>query len=129
MQDQEQDDLFLGCGIRENENLISIDIDPSSVLPVKIQSTTSVLLLHTMSTQDLNPIASVLALKEMSLETSYAIVPGSLPTLSNLDDWGRQDIREVARKWPFNLEASYDLAFLEYCEVTPKLPCVSIRNS
>jgi hypothetical protein len=123
--------LFLGCGLRQNMNLISIDIDPSSFLLVETQRTISMLWQHTISTHDSNLTTGVAALMGAFQQESYAIVPESLPDLDDLDAWGRQDIRELARKWPSNLEAAYDLAFLEYlefCKVTPQLPCVSIPN-
>lgn len=127
----QEHDLFLGCGLREYSSFISIDIDPSSVRLVKTQKTTSMLWQHTISTHDSNLTTGVVALMETSQQESYAIVPQSLPDLDDLDAWGRQDIREHARKWPSSLEAAYDLALLEYlefCKVTPQLPCVSIHN-
>ncbi|KAH6711794.1 hypothetical protein BKA61DRAFT_658339 [Leptodontidium sp. MPI-SDFR-AT-0119] len=121
--------LFLGCGLRENLSEISIDIDPSNVCRVKIQRTTSTLWQHTISTHDSNLTTGMVALTETSRQASYAIVPDSLPDIDSLDAWGRQDIGELARKWPSSLAAAYDLALLEYLEhykLEPQLLCFKI---
>jgi hypothetical protein len=123
-------DLFLGSGLREHENLISIDIDPLSVRTVKIQITRVTERQHWISTHLPSLAAGVVAATNESEENSYAIVPESLPEIDDLDAWGREDIRNIARKWPSNLKAAYDLALLEYAHVTEPLPlpCVSISN-
>ena len=124
----EERHLFLGAGLREYGDKISIDIDYSKVLCVKIQTTTTTEKQHWISTQPPCLTASVAAPRGDAEQTSYAIVPDCLPEIDDLDDWGRQDIRDLARKWPSNLEVLYDLALLEYLDVTPRLPCVSISN-
>jgi hypothetical protein len=120
--------LFLGAGLREYGNKISIDIDYSSVLPVKIQTTTTTEKQHWISTHPPCLTTSMVAPIDGARQTSYAIAPDCLPEIDALDRWGRQDIRDLARKWPSNLEVLYDLALLEYLKVTPPLPCVSISN-
>jgi hypothetical protein len=119
--------LFLGAGLREYGNKISIDIDASSVRLVKIQTTTTTQKQHWISTQLPCLTASMVTPRDAAEENSYAIVPDCLPKI-DFDGWGRQDIRDLALKWPSNLEALCDLALLEYVEVTPRLPCVSISN-
>jgi len=127
-------DLKLGYGVRENSSEISINIDTSSTLAVKIRRVTLVSW-HTISTHDLKLFIGVVD-QETSQQASYAIVPGSLPHTDKLDAWGRQDIPDVARKWPDDLAAAYDLAFLEYLEhykmfrpQNPVLNCVRTRSS
>jgi len=92
--------LFLGCGLRQNMNLISIDIDPSSFLLVETQRTISMLWQHTISTHDSNLTTGVAALMGAFQQESYAIVPESLPDLDDLDAWGRQDIRSLHENGP-----------------------------
>jgi hypothetical protein len=130
----QEHDFLLGCGLRENSSEISIDIDTSSIRPVKTQRIAPMLWQHTISTHDSNLTASMAAL-ETSHQALYAFVPDSLPHIDDLDAWGREDILELARKWPDNLAAAYDRAFLEYLKhyklLRPKGPqphCVRICN-
>jgi hypothetical protein len=115
-------DLLLGSGLREHSNIICIDFDSSNVRLVSTQSTRVTLRQDWISTHDLKINTGAGAPRDNFIDESYAIV--TLPEIADLDNWGRQDIRELAEKWPLNLEAAYDLALLKYSEVNPPLPCV-----
>jgi hypothetical protein len=117
--------LTLGNGLRPRENFISIDIDPRNVFHVRIQPTNPITKESCISEQSSELTVGTETLMGALIEKPYAIVPNSLPAISDLDAWGRQDIVQQASKWPDNLEAAYDLFFQTYCRTTPSLPCVS----
>jgi hypothetical protein len=118
--------FHLGHGLQYHGNLIHVDIDPSTVLPVIIQNTTTEFRYSWISTENTKDKSGVAVLMHHFMTKAYAIVPEHLPKIPDLDKWGRLDIEDQAARWPDNLEAAYDLFFLRYCEVTPpQQPCVS----
>ena len=56
----------------------------------------------------------------------YAIVPESMPTIAELDHWGRQDMLRRAETFPDNLGCALDAFLVKYCGSVPQLPCVSL---
>jgi hypothetical protein len=119
----------LGNGIRFHGNSISIGFDDrSTVISVSIQKTSTKFRYPWITTENLKETTGVAVLMRHIMTKAYAIVPKYLPKISDLDTWGRQDIKAQAKKWPDDLEAAYDLFFLRYCEVTPRQACVSTQN-
>jgi len=120
--------LFLGNGLRSHGEFISVDVDSSNVLLVNTQLIKPTAMKIWVSTQTSDVAIDASTVMGTFTETAYAIVPGSLPTISDLDSWGRTDILQLATKWPDSLEAAYDSAFLKYCNFNPPLACVSNYN-
>lgn len=117
--------LLLGHGIRFDSNVVSIDIDESKVIPVEIRETRPLLSRPWLSTE--TEKLGRPARKENFVTKSYAITPESLPSVSKMDSWGRQDIESQAAKRPAEVTALYDLVLLRYLEIRPRSPCVSIQ--
>jgi len=116
--------LRLGNGIRFNSNVITIDIDESKVIPVKIQHTYHLVSNPWISTANNKLVRP--GLVDNFKSKCYAIVPETLPSLSKMDRWGRQDIESQAEKQSPDATALYDLVLLRYSEIEPRQPCYDI---
>jgi hypothetical protein len=60
-----------------------------------------------------------------TVSSPYAIVPGTLPTDDELDEWGRQFIAVEYSLFPQDLESVLDVFLLKFCNATGNLPMVS----
>jgi hypothetical protein len=60
-----------------------------------------------------------------TISSSYAIIPGTLPTDDKLDKWGRQFMCLTYSLFPQDLESLLDVFLLRFCSVTGDLPMVS----
>jgi len=59
---------------------------------------------------------------------SYAVVPKSLPTVDDLDDWSRCALANRIRPLPDDLESTGDAFLQEYCDTYPALALVSCHQ-
>jgi hypothetical protein len=63
--------------------------------------------------------------EDSTVSSPYAIVPGTLPTDDELDEWGRQFISVEYSLFPQDLESVLDVFLLKFCSAAGNLPMVS----